>query len=218
MKKERKELVERLLSYGYIKTDQVKKAMLKVPREEFMPPENKQYAYVDQPLPIGKGQTISAPHMVAMICETLKLNKGMKILEIGSGFGYNAAVVAELIGPEGHLFTTERIESLAEAAEDNLKRTGYDECVTVLHRDGTKGYADEAPYDRIYATASAPKVPEPLKGQLKIGGRLLTPVGSHNYFQELVCILRVAEDKYDTSKLGGVAFVPMIGEHGWPEE
>lgn len=217
MEKERKALVEKLLDYGYIKSDEVKDAMLKVPREEFIPPENREYAYVDQPLPIGEGQTISAPHMVAIICEALQLKKGMKILEIGAGFGYNAAVVAELIMPEGHLFTTERIEPLARAAEENLKRTGYDQ-VTVLHTDGTKGLEDEAPFDRIYATASAPKVPEPLKEQLKIGGRLLTPIGSQAYFQELVCIIRQDQDKYKIRKLGGVAFVPMIGEHGWPED
>lgn len=218
MGEEREKLVERLLTFGYIKTETVKNAMLKVPREEFIPPENRKYAYIDQPLPIGEGQTISAPHMVAIICETLTLEPGMKILEIGAGFGYNAAVVAEIIGPEGHLFTTERIESLAKIAEDNLRRTGYDKCVTVLHQDGTTGYSDQAPYDRIYATASAPKVPEPLKEQLRIGGRLLIPVGSIKQFQELVCILRVDEDKFETHKMGGVAFVPMIGEHGWPEK
>ncbi len=218
MEMERKELVEKLSAYGYIKTDKVKNAMLKVPREEFMPPENKQYAYKDQPLPIGEGQTISAPHMVAIICETLQLKKGMKILEIGAGFGYNAAVVAELIGPEGHLFTTERIETLAKSAEENLKSTGYDQYVTVLHTDGTKGLKSEAPFDRIYATASAPKIPEPLKEQLKIGGRLLTPIGPQSSFQELICIIRKSKDKYENHKLGGVAFVPLIGEHGWPEE
>jgi len=218
MGEEREKLVERLLTFGYIKTETVKNAILKVPREEFIPPENRKYAYIDQPLPIGEGQTISAPHMVAIICETLTLEPGMKILEIGAGFGYNAAVVAEIIGPEGHLFTTERIESLAKIAEDNLRRTGYDKCVTVLHQDGTNGYSDQAPYDRIYATASAPKVPEPLKEQLRIGGRLLIPVGSIKQFQELVCILRVYEDKFETHKLGGVAFVHMIGEHGWPEK
>lgn len=218
MEKEREKLVDKLSRNGYIKTDQVKNAMLFVPREEFIPPENRRYAYIDQPLPIGKGQTISAPHMVAMICETLDLKRGMKILEIGSGFGYNAAVVAEIIGPEGHLFTTERIESLAKSARDNLKRTGFDQCVTVLHTDGTKGLKEEAPFDRIYATASAPKIPEPLKEQLKIGGRLLTPIGSRNHFQELICIVRLSENEYDSRKLGGVAFVPMIGKHGWPEE
>ena len=192
--------------------------MARVPRDRFVPAQLRDRAYEDLPLPIGFGQTISAPHMVAIICETLTLEPGMKILEIGAGFGYNAAVVAEIIGPEGHLFTTERIESLAKIAEDNLRRTGYDKCVTVLHQDGTNGYSDQAPYDRIYATASAPKVPEPLKEQLRIGGRLLIPVGSIKQFQELVCILRVDEDKFETHKMGGVAFVPMIGEHGWPEK
>jgi protein-L-isoaspartate(D-aspartate) O-methyltransferase len=218
MNEERKKLVDKLSIYGYLKTEEVKNAMLKVPREEFIPPENREYAYIDQPLPIGEGQTISAPHMVAMICETLQLEKGMKILEIGAGFGYNAAVVAELIGPEGHLFTTERIETLAKMAEKNLKSAGYNKNVTVLHTDGTRGFKEEAPFDRIYATASAPKVPEPLKEQLKIGGRLLAPIGPQTSFQELICILRESEDKYETRKLGGVAFVPMIGEHGWPEE
>ena len=217
MKSKREELVDRLSNNGYVKSESVKKAILKVPREEFMPHENRPYAYIDQPLPIGKGQTISAPHMVAMICEKLDLKEGMKILEIGSGFGYNAAVVAEIIGPEGHLFNTERIEYLAKTAEENLKRTGYNN-VTVLHIDGTKGYPEEAPYDRIYATASAPKVPKPLKEQLKVGGRLLTPIGSDNYFQELVCLFRVSENEFKTHKLGGVVFVPMIGEHGWPEK
>lgn len=217
MKKNREALVNTLEENGYIKNPEVKNAMLKVPREEFIPPENRQYAYIDQPLPIGEGQTISAPHMVAMICEFLKLKKGMKILEIGAGFGYNAAVVAEIIGPEGHLYTTERIEVLAQTAEENLKRTGYNN-VTVLHIDGTKGLKDDAPFDRIYATASAPKVPEPLKDQLKIGGRLLTPIGAQGYFQELICILRKDQHKFRTHKLGGVAFVPMIGEHGWPED
>lgn len=216
MKKDRKDLVERLSDQGYIKTDRVRKAMLKVPREEFLPPESRPYAYIDQPLPIGHGQTISAPHMVAIICEQLELTEGMKVLEIGTGYGYNAAVVAECIGPEGHLYTIERVGSLAGKAKDNLKKTGSDN-VTVIIGDGTLGYSDKVPYDRIYGTASAPKVPETLKKQLKISGRLLIPVGSDDFFQELVCVVRVAEEEYKSQKLGGVRFVPMIGEHGWSE-
>ncbi len=215
---ERKELVRRLQEIGYIKTDKVKKAMEKVPREEFLPASNRPYAYADQPLPIGEGQTISAPHMVSMICEILSLEEGMKVLEIGTGFGYNAAVVAEILGPTGHLYSIERIDSLAEIAKDNLKRTGYGDNVTVILGDGTKGYKKEAPFDRIYGTASAPSVPEPLKDQLKIGGRLLVPVGEQVYFQDLICILRKSEDEFDKRSIGGVAFVPMIGDHGWPEK
>jgi protein-L-isoaspartate(D-aspartate) O-methyltransferase len=217
MRKDRKDLVSTLSDMGYIKTDQVKDAMIKVPREEFMTPETKHYAYLDRPIPLQDGQTISAPHMVAIICEKLALERGMKVLEIGTGFGYNAAVVAEIIGDEGHVYTIERIENLKNIAERNLKRTGYSENVTVILGDGTNGYEEKSPFDRIYATASAPKVPEPLKQQLKIGGRLLTPIGRDTSVQELLCLMRINEKDYKSYNLGGVVFVPMIGKYGWPE-
>lgn len=217
MNDERENLVEKLFNQGYIRTEKVKKAMLNVPREEFMPPENSSYAYLDRPFPIGKGQTISAPHMVAIIAEKLELEEGMNILEIGTGWGYNAAVVGEIVGKNGHVFTIERISSLAEKARENLEKTGYSEMVTVIEGDGTTGYPDKAPYDRIYGTASAPQIPEPLKEQLKIGGKLIMPMGS-DYFQELVSVMRISDDDYQTMNLGGVVFVPMIGKHGWPED
>jgi protein-L-isoaspartate(D-aspartate) O-methyltransferase len=217
MRKNREDLVSNLLNRGYVKTKPVEDAMKKVPREEFMTPETKSYAYLDRPIPLQDGQTISAPHMVAIICEILALKKGMQVLEIGTGFGYNAAVVAEIIGPEGHVYTIERIENLKNIAEQNLRRTGYSENVTVIFGDGTKGYEEKSPYDRIYATASAPKIPEPLKTQLQIGGRLLSPVGRDTSVQELLCLKRINENEYKSYNLGGVVFVPMIGEHGWPE-
>jgi len=117
---QRKELIRRLQDARYIRTDKVRKAMEAVPREEFIPDNVKQYAYVDQPLPIGRGQTISAPHMVAIICEELEIKEGMKILEIGTGFGYNAAVVAEIVGEKGHVYSIERLADLATKARDNL--------------------------------------------------------------------------------------------------
>lgn len=215
---EREKMVNRLSESGYIKTKKVRKAMEAVPREEFIPASNRPYAYLDQPLPIGEGQTISAPHMVAMICEILELEEGMKILEIGTGFGYNAAVVAQIVGKKGHVYSIERINSLAETAKDNFQRTGLGENITVVVGDGTNGYPEEAPFDRIYGTASAPALPEPLRDQLKIGGIMLIPVGEQHYFQDLVYIKRESEDKYERKSIGGVAFVPMIGEHGWPEE
>ncbi|BDZ71066.1 protein-L-isoaspartate O-methyltransferase [Methanobacterium petrolearium] len=218
MNDKREDLVEKLTSHGYIKTEKVKKAMGSVPREKFMPPETRPYAYLDRPLPIGEGQTISAPHMVAIIAEKLDLCEGMNILEIGTGFGYNAAVVSEIIGSNGHVYTVERIPSLAEKARKNLENTGFGDQVTVIIGDGTLGYPDKAPYDRIYGTASAPQIPEPLKKQLKIGGKLIIPMGSHNYYQELVSVLRISEDDFKFQDLGGVAFVPMIGKHGWPKD
>ncbi|MFY9639032.1 MAG: protein-L-isoaspartate(D-aspartate) O-methyltransferase [Methanobacterium sp.] len=217
MRKNREDLVSNLINRGYVKTKPVEDAMKKVPREEFMTPETKSYAYLDRPIPLQDGQTISAPHMVAIICEILALKKGMQVLEIGTGFGYNAAVVAEIIGPEGHVYTIERIENLKNIAEKNLRRTGYSENVTVILGDGTKGYEGKSPYDRIYATASAPKIPEPLKTQLQIGGRLLSPIGRDTSVQELLCLKRINENEYKSYNLGGVVFVPMIGEHGWPE-
>ncbi len=218
MKGKREDLVENLFNRGYINTEKVRNAMLKVPREEFMPPQNRSYAYLDRPMSIGEGQTISAPHMVAIIAEKLDLTSGMNVLEIGTGFGYNAAVVSEIIGSSGHVYTMERIPLLAKKAKANLERTGYKDRVIVIVGDGTLGYPDKAPYDRIYGTASAPKIPEPLKKQLKLGGKLIMPMGSHNYYQELVSILRISDDKYQIKNMGGVAFVPMIGKHGWPED
>jgi protein-L-isoaspartate(D-aspartate) O-methyltransferase len=215
MNEKRKYLVEKLYNQGYIKTEKVKEAMLKVPREEFMPLENSSYAYLDRPFPIGNGQTISAPHMVAIIAEKLELTDGMNILEIGTGFGYNAAVVAEIVGKEGHIYTIERIPALVEKSKENLNKTGYCDRVTVIEGDGTVGYPDKAPYDRVYGTASAPKIPEPLKEQLKIGGKLIIPMGS-DYYQELVSVMRISHD--ESQNLGGVVFVPMIGKHGWPED
>lgn len=212
----RVDLVNTLWNNGYIKSEKVKNAMLNVPREEFMTPETRDLAYLDRPIPLKHGQTISAPHMVAIICEQLSLKPGMNVLEIGTGFGYNAAVVAEILGPEGHVYTIERIKALKEKAEQNLSKTGYDN-VTVILGDGTGGYPEKAPYDRIYATATAPKIPKPLKDQLKIGGRLLTPVGDDPAYQELICMVKNGPDDFKSYNLGGVVFVPMIGKHGWPE-
>ncbi len=211
---ERRRMVQELIDKGYIRSEPVRRAMEKVPRDEFVPEEEKHRAYMDMPLPIGEGQTISAPHMVAMIAEILDLREGMKVLEIGSGCGYNAAVIAEIIGKDGHLYTIERIRSLYEMARRKLRELGYDN-VTVIHGDGSQGWPEEAPYDRIYVTAAAPYVPEPLMEQLEVGGKLLIPVGSDKFYQELVLIERISDEDYRSENLGGVAFVPLIGKHGW---
>ena len=170
---ERQKLVKNLLSFGYIKSDSVKRAMERVPREEFLPIEQKPYAYIDRPLPIGEGQTISAPHMVAIICEILSLKDEMKVLEVGTGFGYNAAVVAEILGENGQLYSIERVESLFKIAKENLKRTGYENVKLVLG-DGSLGIPEAAPFDRIYLTAAAPEIPETLKKQLDCGWKDLS--------------------------------------------
>jgi protein-L-isoaspartate(D-aspartate) O-methyltransferase len=212
LEEQRDRLVVSLKRRGYIKSPLVEKAMRRVPREEFLPEDIRDEAYVDSPLPIGEGQTISAPHMVAIMAEQLDLNPGMKVLEIGAGSGYHAAVCAEIIAPDGHLYTIERIASLATFAENNLKKTGYGTFVTVIFGDGSKGLPEHAPYDRIFVAAGAPDIPEPLTEQLADGGKMLIPVGGR-YYQELIRVVR-KNNRLTKENLGGVVFVPLIGEHG----
>jgi protein-L-isoaspartate(D-aspartate) O-methyltransferase len=212
LEEQRDRLVVSLKRRGYIKTPLVEKAMRRVPREEFLPEDIRDEAYVDSPLPIGEGQTISAPHMVAIMAEQLDLSPGMKVLEIGAGSGYHAAVCAEIIAPDGHLYTIERIASLATFAENNLKKTGYGTFVTVIFGDGSKGLPEHAPYDRIFVAAGAPDIPEPLTEQLADGGKMLIPVGGR-YYQELIRVVR-KNNRLTKENLGGVVFVPLIGEHG----
>jgi len=210
---ERDRLIASLMRRGYIANERVEQAMRRVPREEFLPADLRDEAYVDSPLPIGEGQTISAPHMVAIMVEQLDLKAGHKVLEIGAGSGYHAAVCAEIVGPEGHIYTIERISSLASFAEENLKRTGYANVVTVIFGDGTKGLPEHAPYDRIFVAAGAPDVPSPLQEQLTDGGKMLVPVGGR-FYQDLIRVERAGK-KFKKESLGGCVFVPLIGEYGY---
>lgn len=214
----KKDMVKKLSEYGIIKTEKVKRAMETVPREEFIPNEKRFFAYIDRPLPLGEGQTISAPHMVAIICEELELEEGMNVLEIGTGFGYNAAVISEVMNKKGHVYSIERLKSLFKTAAENLKKTGYEENIDLILGDGTLGYEKGAPYDRIYGTAGSPYIPEPLKKQLKVGGKLLIPVGETSTFQSLIRITKESESEFRQTSLGEVTFVPMIGKYGWGEK
>ncbi len=210
---DRASLVDGLVRRGYVSKPEVAAALRKVPREEFVPEGLRDEAYVDTPLPIGSGQTISAPHMVAIMVEALILRPGQKVLEVGGGSGYHAAVAAELVSPGGHVFTVERIAELAESARANIARTGYSDRVTVVLSDGSVGLPGEAPFDRIFVACGAPAVPAPLRSQLKDGGLMLVPVGGRMY-QELVKVERDG-DRFTTVPMGGCVFVPLIGEHGY---
>ena len=201
-------VVERLEREGYIKDKKVAEALLKVPRDKFVPEELRDYAYIDTPLNIGYGQTISAIHMVAMMCGALDLKEGHKVLEVGTGSGYHAAVVAEIVGKNGQVITIERVPKLAEKAENVLRELGYDN-VIVICGDGTLGYEPLAPYDRIYITAAGPDIPKPLIEQLKDGGKIVAPVGQ--YIQNLI-LLEKRGKSLIKKNLGEVAFVPLIGE------
>jgi len=209
---ERDRLVDDLKMRGYVTSKAVEDAMRRVPREEFLPAELREEAYLDSPLPIGEGQTISAPHMVAIMAENLDLKPGQKILEVGAGSGYHAAVCAEVIAPDGHIYSIERITSLASFAEGNLRRTGYAKLVTVILGDGSKGFPDHAPYDRIFVAAGAPDIPSPLTAQLAQGGKLLVPVGTR-WYQDLIKVTRKGA-KLEKENLGGCVFVPLLGEYG----
>lgn len=187
-------------------------AMSRVPREMFLPEPLQSRAYDDTPLPIGRGQTISAPHMVAIMCTILDLQPGMNVLEVGGGSGYHAAVMGELVSPGGHVYSVERLAELAEAARSNLARAGSVN-VTVIHSDGSLGLPEHAPYDRISVAATAPSIPEPLKQQLKAGGRMVIPVGED--YQELYLVTR--KNGFSVERKMGVIFVPLIGKEGFRE-
>ncbi len=193
-------------------SDKTLNAMRKVPRHRFVPSVHISQAYVDSPLPIGHAQTISAPHMVAMMCDLLDLQEGQKILEIGTGSGYNAAVMAEIIGEKGKIYSIERLEKLAVFAWENLEKAGYSN-VEVILGDGSLGYPDHAPYDRICVTASAPDTPKPLIDQLKPGGIMVLPEGEG--YQRLYIIRKSMDGKVTKQDWGGVIFVPLIGHHGF---
>ncbi|MFM7084825.1 MAG: protein-L-isoaspartate(D-aspartate) O-methyltransferase [Hyphomicrobium sp.] len=188
-------------------------AMEKVPREVFVEEEWREEAYGDGPLPIGEGQTISQPYIVAYMIQALKLKGGEKILEIGGGSGYAAAVLAQICD---QVFTIERLESLVKIARSNLRIARISN-VKVRHGDGTVGWVEEAPFDGILVSAGAPHVPEILKEQLKMGGRMIIPVGEDAYYQELLCVRRASESKYEEEYLTSVRFVPLIGVAGWKE-
>jgi protein-L-isoaspartate(D-aspartate) O-methyltransferase len=212
---ERRELVLGLRDSGYVTDDAVLEAMARVPRHEFLPPPMAPLAYQDTPLPIGQGQTISAPHMVGMMLQALDLRPGMKVLEIGTGSGYHAALVAELVRPNGRVYTIERIEALGLEARERLERLGYDDVIEVIIADGTAGLEEHAPYDRIFVAAAGPRVPEPLRQQLADGGLLMVPVGGRTV-QDLVLVSR-SGDRFTERSMGSVIFVPLIGEHGYRE-
>ncbi len=204
-------MVERHISHRGVRSAPVLAAMRRVPREDFLPEDLREFAYDDTPLPIAEGQTISQPYIVAMMTEALDLKGGEKVLEIGTGSGYAAAVLAEIAQD---VYTVERIGQLAEKSAATLARLGYGN-VHVLHADGTLGWPDHAPYDAIIVAAGGPQVPESLKAQLKIGGRLVIPVGADRRLQELVRVTRVAQDQFTTTELADVRFVPLVGAEGW---
>ena len=205
-KKER--MVEWQLKGRDITDERIIHAMQMINRETFLPDNMKELAYEDTPLPIGKGQTISQPYIVAYMAQVLDLHKSEKVLEIGTGCGYNAAVISQLAS---HVYSLEIIEWLADLARENLKAEEIDN-VSVRMGDGNKGWPEYAPFDKILLTAATPEIPGPLKKQLKVGGKILAPVS--NAFQKLMLIEKTGENEYAEHDMIHVRFVPMTGDSG----
>ena len=211
MEARRARMVEHHLRARDIVDPRVLAAMATVPRHEFVPAELADLAYDDVPLPIGNDQTISQPYVVAWTVQALELAGHERVLDIGTGSGYAAAILGVLAA---EVETVERIEELARTAAERLARLGFTN-VHVHHADGSLGWPERAPYDAIAVAAGAPKPPRPLLDQLAIGGRLVVPTG-HPDHQVLVRITRRDATTFDEQQLGGVRFVPLLGAEGWP--
>jgi protein-L-isoaspartate(D-aspartate) O-methyltransferase len=208
---ERNRMVDEQIAFRGVKDPRVLAAMRKVPRHEFLPEAIRSQAYGDHALPIGEGQTISQPYMVALMTELMELKGTERVLEIGTGSGYQAAVLAELCEK---VFTVERVKTLADRARQNLDHLGYRNVGMKVY-DGTYGWKEMAPFDAIIVTAAAPDVPQALIDQLKEGGRLVIPVGER-FTQILVKVIKTATGTRQETSVPCV-FVPLIGNHGWKE-
>jgi protein-L-isoaspartate(D-aspartate) O-methyltransferase len=207
------DLIRHLEREERIRTPEVRRAFESVDRKDFVTALTGVMAYADTPLPTMNGQTISAPHMVAIMAEELRAGPGMKVLEIGGGSGYHAAIVSRLVSPGGKVISVEVVPDLAEWARGNLKKAGI-ENVEMILGDGSVGYAKKAPYDRIYYTAGAPEVPKVVRDQLKDGGIILGVVGPPYDTQRLIRYTKKG-DKWQEEKMTYVIFVPLIGEKGY---
>jgi len=205
----REDMVRSQIEARGVKDPQVLETMRSVPRHEFVPSEYQDDSYADQPLPIGYGQTISQPYMVAVMTELLDVEKGDKVLEVGTGSGYQAAILAEITD---QVYSVEIIPELAESAGARLKRLGYDQ-VKVANLDGYYGWEEHAPYDRIIVTCAPDHIPSPLLEQLKDGGRLIIPVGPPGAYQTLWLIEREGDEFLYKNLMEWIRFVPLTGEH-----
>ena len=208
----RSAMVDELARDGHVRTAAIDRAFRAVPRELFVPEDLRRKAYVDTPLSIPLGQTISAPSMIAIQLEESELRPGQKVLDVGTGSGYHAALLAEIVGP-ANVVSIERHPELVEFARGNLRAAGYE--LKLVVGDGTLGYAPDAPYDRILVTAGAPKIARSWVRQTTIGGKIVAPIGRSSFSQTLVIATKTAEEKVAMRESTPCAFVPLIGKEGW---
>jgi len=211
-RRQREEMVASQIEARGVTNPLVLEAMRKTPRHAFVTKDMLDMAHADRPLPIGHDQTISQPYIVAFMTQALRLGgAGEKVLEVGTGLGYQAAVLSHIAEK---VFTIERLPELAERARQTLQSLGYGN-IEVSCGDGTAGWTEEAPFDGIMATASGPEVPEPWKEQLKVGGRIVMPVGAYRFGQHIVRMTKGTGNRFQEEKLLDVAFVPLVGKFGW---
>jgi protein-L-isoaspartate(D-aspartate) O-methyltransferase len=211
--REREAMVERQLKRRGITEQHILDAFLEVPRDAFVSPEYAHAAYGDYPLPIEAGQTISQPYIVALMIQAGDIRSGDRVLEVGAGSGYAAAVISRIAE---RVVAIERQHDLVEVARERIRRLGYDN-VEIVEGDGTKGCRDHAPFDAILAAASGSHVPRPLVEQLSPNGRIVMPVGEPGWAQELIKVTKHEDGILRQQNLGGVRFVPLIGEEGWKD-
>ena len=209
----RERMVERQIAARGIRGAALLAALRDVPREQFVAPDYARQAYGDYPLPIEAGQTISQPYIVALMIEAAAIGPEDRVLEVGAGSGYAAAVIGRVTGT---VIAIERLPELVAGARERIERLGYHN-VTIVEGDGTRGWPNGAPYDAILAAASGSHVPQPLIDQLAPGGRLVMPVGGRAWAQQLVKLTRLADGRIERERLGEVRFVPLIGEEGWSD-
>ena len=210
--RQRQRMVEKQIRKRGVRNCRVLAAMERIPRHRFVPENSYDHAYEDSPLSIGKGQTISQPYMVALMTECAAPEPDDRVLEVGTGSGYQTAILAELVR---EVYSIERIPELAERAEGLLARLGY-ENVSIRVDDGSEGWSDKAPFDAIVVTAGAPEIPDPLVEQLEEGGRLVIPIGSAHH--QTLCTVKKERNRIRTEEGTGCVFVPLIGTFGWEEK
>ncbi len=214
MSYQNRKLIWALTQTGYLKTKEVEKAILALPREKFVPANVRQFAYDDVPLSIGQRQTISQPTTVVIMTEALEVKKTDKVLEIGTGSGWQGAILAKLT--KKNVYSIERIHELVEFARSNLEQFKIAN-LKIIEGDGSKGYKKAAPYDKIIVTAACPEIPQPLIDQLKPGGKMVIPVGDH-YTQEMFIVTKVGKKKIEKRSIGFFTFVPLMGKYGFKEK
>jgi len=211
MSYENRNLVWAIKQKGFLKTRELEQALLDTPRENYVPGNLKRFAYDDIPISIGHRQTVSQPTTVVVMTEALEVKKNDKILEIGAGSGWQAAILSRLT--KKNVFTVETIHELVELAKHNLSENKIKN-VKVIEGDGSKGLKKYAPYDKIIVTAASPEIPQPLLDQLKVGGKIVVPIGDY-YSQEMTVVTKMSKTRFDKKFIGYFTFVPLIGKYGF---